>query len=128
MCLKQRLEREVGQDVTAVGNERLCPEPRLRILDPAAGFEQDRFVYQPDGKLEISTIGEKGFEMSGKMMGVDDERLHTRGREVIESEGDKRFLENRDERLWQVLGQRTKPQAETGAENEGLGDHVPSDN
>ena len=60
-------------------------------------------------------------------MGVDDERLHARGREMIESESDERFLENRDERLWQVLGQRTEPQAETGAEDEGLGDHVPND-
>ena len=66
MCLEQRLEREVGQDVAAVGNERLCPEPRLRILDPAAGFEQDRLVHQPDGKLAITAVGEKGFEMLRK--------------------------------------------------------------
>ncbi len=65
--------------------------------------------------------------MSGQMMGVDDERLHARGREMIEGESDKRFLENRDERLRQVLGQRTEPQAETGAEDEGLGDHLPND-
>ena len=60
-------------------------------------------------------------------MGVNDERLHAHGREMIESESDKRFLENRDERLRQVLGQRTEPQAETGAEDEGLGDHSPND-
>jgi hypothetical protein len=127
MCLEQRLEREVGQDVTAIGNERLCPEPRLCILDPATGFEQVRLVYQPDRKLAIPTVGEKGFEMSGEMMRVDDERPHAGGREMIESECDKRFLENRDEWLWQVLGQRTEPQAETGAEDEGLGDHMPND-
>jgi hypothetical protein len=46
---------------------------------------------------------------------------------LIESEGDKRFLENRDERFWQVLGQRAETQAETGAEDEGLGDHMPND-
>jgi hypothetical protein len=84
-------------------------------------------VYQPDRKFAIPTVGEKGFEMSGEMMSVDDERLHARGREMIESEGDKRLLKYRDERFWQVLGQRTEPQAETGAEDEGLGDHRPND-
>ena len=127
MCLDQRLEREVGQDVAAVGNERICPEPRLRILDPASGFQQHRLVHQPDGPLPIKAIREERFKCGGQMMGVDDERLHAQGREMIEGESDERLLENRDERLRQFLGQRAQPQAEAGAENKGLVNHAPNE-
>ena len=127
MLLEQWLERDVGQHVAAVRNERLCPEPRLGILDSAAGFQQDRLVHQPNGKFAIATTRKERFKRRGQMMGVDDERLHARGREMIEGEGDERLLENRDERFGEVLGQRTEPQAEAGAEDEGLVNHAPNE-
>jgi hypothetical protein len=46
---------------------------------------------------------------------------------MIESEGDERFSENRDEWFGEVFGQRTEPQAEAGPEDKGLGNHSPNE-
>ena len=72
-------------------------------------------------------VRKKAREMFREMMGVDDKRLHPRRDQVIERESDERLLENRDERLGQLFRQRTKPQAEPGAEDEGLCNHLPND-
>jgi uncharacterized membrane protein YdbT with pleckstrin-like domain len=42
---------------------------------------------------------------------------------MIERESNERFLKNRNERLWQILRQRTEARAQAGGENEGLRDH-----
>ena len=56
------------------------------------------------------------------MMRVDDEGLHPKGAKMIEREGNERFLKNRDERLRQIVRQRTQPLAQPRAEDEGLSD------
>ena len=57
------------------------------------------------------------------MVGVDHEGPHPDRDQVIEDESDERLLENRDQRLGQIFGQRTQPHPKPGAENKSLGDH-----
>jgi membrane protein YdbS with pleckstrin-like domain len=56
-------------------------------------------------------------------MGVDDERFDAGLDEMIERERDKWFLKNRDERLRQIVRQRTQTRAQSRPENKSLSDH-----
>ena len=60
-------------------------------------------------------------------MSVDDKRSHSRRAEMVEGEGDQRFSKNRDERFWQLLGERPKPCPEPGAKHKSLCDHLPDE-
>src|SRR5437763_16968546 len=57
------------------------------------------------------------------MMGVDHEGFDSDAEKMIEDESDQRFLKNRNERLRQLLSQRTEARAQASGENEGLRDH-----
>ncbi len=43
---------------------------------------------------------------------------------MVEREGDERFLENRNERLRQIVRQGTQARAQPSAQNKGLSDHL----
>ncbi len=51
-------------------------------------------------------------------VGVHDEALHARAKQVIEGVGDERFVGDRDERLGPLLGERFQARAEPGTEDE----------
>lgn len=71
----------------------------------------------------IISFGEKFLERFGTMVGVDNEGTNTGRDQVIEHKRDERLLENWDERLRQIFGERAQPRPKTRAENKRLRDH-----
>jgi hypothetical protein len=57
-------------------------------------------------------------------MRINDELVHSRAHQMIERESDQRLLKDRNERLWQLVRQRTQTDAEPSAQNECLCDFV----
>jgi membrane protein YdbS with pleckstrin-like domain len=57
------------------------------------------------------------------MMGVDNKRTNAGRDQVIQDKGDERLLENRDERLGHIFGQRAQPHPESRTEDKSLRDH-----
>jgi hypothetical protein len=55
---------------------------------------------------------------------VNDEFVHSHGYQMIERESNERLLENRDERLRQLVGQWTQAHAKARCQNECLFDFV----
>src|ERR1022692_4385900 len=94
----------------------------LRVLDAAAGLEQVRFVNESARMTGINDSREKIFESLRELEGMDDERFHADVDQMIQRESNERFLANPDERLWQIIRQRTQSRAETGAEDKCLCD------
>src|SRR5262249_20735064 len=92
------------------------------IFDAAAGFEQIRLVNERGGKPGIFAPGKEILEQCGMPVRVDDESVHSHAYQVVERESKEWFLKDRDEGLWQLLGQWTQTRAETGCQNEGLSD------
>jgi membrane protein YdbS with pleckstrin-like domain len=121
---EQRFQRDVGQEIAAVRNEMLGTQQRFDVLDPAACPEDFRLVNQLNRMAAISSFPKQLLERRRAMMRVDDERFHAGGDEMIEHKCDERLLENRDKRLWQILGEGTEPGPESGTENECLRDHL----
>src|SRR5688572_25656611 len=124
MFCHERLERKIGQEIAAVGEERGVPQQPLHILDPATCPQDLRLINELDRMSAIAPGGEQFLEQGGEMMRVDDERLHARGDEMIERESNERLLKDRDERLGQHFGEGPHPETEPGAENEGAGNHA----
>src|SRR6266404_4450790 len=102
----------------------LSSEQRLDILYPAARAENLRLVDQLHRVAAVTPLREEFPERFGTMVSVDHKRSHAGGDQVVEHEGDERFLENRDKGFWQIFGQRTEPHPEPGAENKRLRDHL----
>ena len=94
------------------------------VFDAAACFEQVRFVNEGSGKAGILAGGKETLEQFRVPVRVDDESVHSHAYQMIERESDERLLENRDERLRQLLGQWTQARAKTRCQNECLSDFV----
>ncbi len=56
MLLEQRSQRQIGQDVAAVDEEGFIRQEAFGVLDPATGFEQDRFVHQSQRPAAIAVF------------------------------------------------------------------------
>ncbi len=72
----------------------------------------------------VTALRKQLLKRGGAMVRIDDERLHACRDEMIEREGDERFLKDRNERLRQIFRQRAEPRPQPGAENKGLRDHA----
>src|SRR5450631_1658840 len=92
---------------------------RLRVLDAAAGLEQIWFVNQFYRMAGINVSREEIFESVRELVSIDDERFHADVDQMIQRESNERLLENRNERLRQIVSQRTQSRTETSAKNEG---------
>jgi len=55
---------------------------------------------------------------------VDNKSVHSHAYQMIERESKERLLKDRDERLWQFIGQWTQAHAKTRCQNERLSDLV----
>jgi len=123
MFVEQRRQLDVREQIAAVRNEMLRAQQRFGILYPATRPQDFRLVDQLHRLPAIISLGEKFPERLGTMMGVDNERTNPGRDKVIEHKRDERLLKNRDERLRQIVGERTQPRPESGTKNERLGDH-----
>lgn len=118
------LQRKVSQDVAVVYDECLVPQQILDVLDAPRGFKDfRRFVSKFNGNVTVTAIGKSCGERFRAPMGIHNEASNACLEEVIESEGDERFIGDRDERLGTLAGERLEPCAESGAKNECGGDH-----
>ena len=81
--VEEFLEREVGEDVRVVDEDRLVVDPRLDVLDAAAGFEEDRFVEEGEGGAAVSRVGKGGGPRPGDVVGVDGEVVEAGGEAVV---------------------------------------------
>ena len=123
MLVDQRLQIDVSEDVAAVGDEGFHPEIGFDVLDAAARLEQNGLVHQLDGiTFVVVLLREKALEKVRQLVRVDDERLHADVDQMIEGEADERLLENRNERLGQIIGERSQTRAESRTEDECLCD------
>ena len=96
----------------------------LDILDPAACPENFRLVNQLNRIARDSSLAANNSWNAGARWCVLMTNDFTPAcDEMIEREGDERLLKNRDERLRQIVRQRTQPRAQSRAENKGLSDH-----
>lgn len=94
------------------------------VFDAAACFEQVRFVNEGSGKAGILAGGKETFEQFRVPVRVDDESVHSYGYQMIERKSNERLLKDRDQRLWQLVGQRTQARAKAGRQNKCLSDFV----
>src|SRR5437016_5430866 len=62
-----------------------------------------------------------------QMMSINNKRLHPSRDEMIERKCNKRLLENRDERFWEIVSKWTKSLPQTSAQDKGAPNHSPSD-
>src|SRR5205823_12984923 len=74
------------------------------------------------GMTVVSVSREKFIEQVRQPVRIDDKGLHPCRNQMIERKSDQRFLKNRYERLWQVIGQRSQPFAETCGQDKCLCD------
>ena len=96
----------------------------FRVFDAAARFEQVRLVNERGGKASIIARGKETLEQFRMPVRVDDESVHSHAYQMIERESNERLLKDRDERLRQLVGQRTQAHAKTRCQNECLSDFV----
>jgi hypothetical protein len=68
-----------------------------------------------DGLIAIKAIGKSLRELFRLMMRIYDQLLASELDEMIESETDERFLENRHKRLRQFIRERPESRTEAGA-------------
>ena len=113
MFVDQRLKFDVRQNIAAVGQKRFAAEMIFRVFDAAARFEQVRLVNERGRKAGILVRGKETLEQVRMPVRVDDESVHSNAYQMIERESNERLLEDRDERLRQVLGQWTQARAKT---------------
>ena len=79
-----------------------------------------RFMTTGDGQAAIVAVREGCGISLGQVMGVHHKLTHTHGLEVIKGAGDQGLMKEGDEWLWQLIGERSQPLAQTCAENEGF--------
>ena len=109
MFVDQRLQVDVGQNITAVDNERLATQRSFRVLDPATRLEEIGLVEQFHRRAGVCPVCEFALELLLQAMRVDDERLDPNAPQMIEREGDERLLKDRHERLRPKLRHRAQP-------------------
>src|SRR5207302_8681861 len=76
MFIDQRLQRYVGQNIAAVSTKRFLSQLGFNVLDAAAGLEQNRFIYQHDWSIALSTFSNLRLESFGQAMSINNERLN----------------------------------------------------
>ena len=123
MLLDQGMQIDIGKNVAAINDERFCAERRFGVLDPAACFQEDRFIFKFDWLIAIARALESFRKTGGVKMSVHNKPRATGCDQMVEGESDQRFLKDRDERFRKFFRQREEALAQTSAENESLFDH-----
>ena len=86
------------------------------VLDAAACFEQVRLVNERKSESRHTRLlAKKALEQFRMPVRVDDESVHSYGYQMIERKSNERFLKDRDERLRQIVSQRTQARAKAGS-------------
>src|SRR5206468_11967170 len=124
MLVDQRLQRDIRQNVAAIGDERLAAQMGFHIFDAATGFEQLRLVHERDGVTVVASRAKKVLEQFWKPVRIDDESAHPDVDQMIERKRYQRLLKNGNERLGNVIRQRTQAQAQSGSQDECMCDYV----
>src|ERR1700745_3017079 len=78
-------EIDIGENVSAVDQERLLSEKGSRVENSASGLEQIRLVNERDFFTPVGSGREKIGKWLRQMMCVDDELLHTGRNRMIQS-------------------------------------------
>src|SRR5262249_61958993 len=97
VLVDQRLKIDVGQNIAAVGQERLAAEMTFRVLNAAARFEQVRLVNKCDGKVSILARGKESLEQFRMAMRGDDESRHSYAYQMIRRKENHRPFRGSDE-------------------------------
>ena len=117
---QQRREREVAEDVAIIDDEVFVRHEVGDVRDAPCGFEQLGFVAEGQRHIFVSAIGKCLGKLFRQMMRVDDELAHAVFQKMIEGMFDERLVEDRDERLRKLVGERSQSRAEAGAQNKCL--------
>src|SRR5437016_5439745 len=111
MFVDQRLQTDVGQNVTAVGDERFVPQLGFNIFDSTTGFEQNRFVDKVKLDSGIAVLRKCFGKSLRQPMRINEKFIYPHVDQMIEWESNERLLKNRHQRFGQTLGERAKPRS-----------------
>lgn len=110
------IEGEVGENVSIVNEGGIVSHPLGDIFDAPPGFEKVGLVEEAQAGTAIGRIGEGGGPRLWKMVGVDRDLNNPGLDEMVHGMGDQRPVFQRNERLWQSVGERLEASAESGSE------------
>jgi len=117
-------KRQIGEDITIVDDERIIPrEPIAKIVNSPGGIEEDGLVTKQESAPALAMLRKSGIVGLVAMVSVYRKLPHP---EVVaqmgKRKGDQGTIENGDERLGQLVGERAQARAEAGSEDEGFTD------
>ncbi len=107
-----------GENVAVVDQQAAVLDPIPDVPEPAAGFEQDRFVEKGD----VPPLAE-ALPFFRKVMGVDGEPPAPDCLAGLHGPHCQRLVEKRHQRLGQHVGERSQPSPQPRPEYESLRDH-----
>src|SRR6516225_11444827 len=90
---------DVGQNVSAISNERFVSQIGFNVFDSAAGFEKVRFVNEVQREPSVTILGKRLCESFREPVCIDKKSLDADVDQVIQGEGDEACVEGRDHRL-----------------------------
>jgi hypothetical protein len=121
MLADQRLQRQVGEDVTIINDEGLIPEEIPHVSDAAGSLKaRGGFMAKRDWQPLIMTSWESLGISLGQMVGVHHKLTNAYGFKVIKGTRDQGVMKEWDERLGELFRERTQPLTQTCTENEGF--------
>ncbi len=110
------IEGEVGENVSIVNEGGIVSHPLGDIFDAPPGFEKVGLVEEAQAGTAIGRIGEGGGPCLWKMVGVDRDLNNPCLEQMVHGMGNQRPIFQRNERLWQSVGERLEAGAESGSE------------
>ena len=124
MRAQRRLQRKRAENVTIVDPEWAATEQVLGVFNAAGSLEDFwRLMTKREFHFAVFCLRKGSRILLRAPVGIDHELRDAGVDEMIESVGDQRTIRDRNERLWAMLCECLEARAETGAEDECLGNH-----
>ena len=117
--LNHRLPRKLlcdrGCQFTASPAQRFIAQCLGNVREAAGSFEQLRFVKESNRPIAILRFAKNFGKSVGAMVRIDEKFCDADVDQMIKREGDERFLKDRDERLGEIISERTESRSKSGA-------------
>ena len=91
----------IGEDIAVQHQEGIGAPETFGILNPSPGSQEHRFPAELEvvESVPLSGLGQKGFDLFGKVMGIQYQPLDLKTGQEIKNPGQQRAVEKRKERL-----------------------------
>src|ERR1700722_19200623 len=94
MFFDEAVERQVGQDIAAVNDKGLIPDPLLNIFNASPSLQQVRFVHQFERPSVVFVFWKLRRKLLRQMVRIDPEPLDTGLTQMIKGKGNQRLPKN----------------------------------